>query len=226
MRESDESRAGPGAAVAAGRRHEMLSALMDGEASEHELRQLLRASEEDPALAASWRRWHLAQSALRGQAFNSADLRSRVAARLDAPVAAAAGVAAAPARSVPAWLKPLASAAVAASVTLFTVFAWQAFQPAAVAPLTGDVVAANTLPVGPRVALGPMVMVREDGEELVMPVAAAATDGAAVAGESPTAAQDRINAYLARHAQAAGAANASGLSPYARVVSLEGEQAP
>ena len=223
MRDSDETRAPSGTAPAADRRREMLSALMDGEASEHELRQALRATEEDPALAAAWRRWHLAQSALRGQAVAGVDLRGRIAARLDAPAAAAAMPAA---RRVPAWLKPLASAAVAASVTLATVFTWQALQPAALSPAAADAVAANSLAAEPRVALGPMVMVREDGEELVMPVASAAAGEASPAAESPTAAQDRINAYLARHAQAAGAANARGLSPYARVVSLEGEQAP
>lgn len=213
------------------RRRELLSALMDGETSEHELRQALRATEDDAALAATWRRWHLAQSALRGdrQTFSGVDLRSAIAARLDEP--AAAGGVTLPAhaeRNTPAWLKPLASVAVAASITVATVFAWQAFQPAPSALTGGQDVASAATASEPRVALGPMVMVREDGEELVMPVAAAASasSSSAFVSESPTAAQDRINAYMARHAQAAGAANARGLSPYARVVSLEGEQAP
>lgn len=215
--------------VAAERRRETLSALMDGEASEHEFRQALRATDEDPALAATWRRWHLAQTALRGdsQAFSGVDLRSAIAARLDEPAVSSGGVAANSAKSAPAWLKPLASVAVAASITVATVFAWQAFQPAPGMPDGSNTVAALSVDAEPRVALGPMVMVREDGEELVMPVAAVAgTQGLSATDESPTAAQDRINAYMARHAQAAGAANARGLSPYARVVSLEGEQAP
>jgi sigma-E factor negative regulatory protein RseA len=200
----------------ADRNRELLSALMDGEASEHEVRQALRAVGDDPALAATWRRYHLAQAALRGdrQVFAGADLRAAIAGKLnEEPVPAAA--------APRAWLKPLASVAIAASITMVTVFSWQAFRDARTPTAGAETVAAVAPVVEQRVALGPMVMVREDGEELVMPVAASAGNT-----ESPTAAQDRLNAYLTRHAQAAGAANARGLAPYARVVSLEAEQAP
>lgn len=190
------------------RDRELLSALMDGEASEHEVHQALRAVEADPALAATWRRYHLARSALRGDraGFAGADLRAAVAGRLHAEPGQPAGRG---------WLKPLASMAVAASVALASVFAWQAWNPV----LPGDMGSTPVADAGDQHVAAPMVVVREDGEELVMPVA-----GVAAVSGSPTAEQDRLNAYLARHAQAASTASARGLAPYARVVSLEGEQ--
>jgi len=198
------------------RDRELLSALMDGEASEHELRQALKATAEDPALAATWRRYHLAQSLLHGdrQVYAGTDLRAAVAGRLD-------GEAPAGAVGLRGWLKPLASVAVAASVTMVTVFGWQAWN-SAVSPLAGDNAVAAVTAGEQHVALGPMVVVREDGEELVMPVA----DATAASGVSPTADQDRLNAYMTRHAQAASTASARGFAPYARVVSMEGEQRP
>lgn len=185
------------------RERELLSALMDGETSEHELHQALKAAGDDRDLAAAWSRWHVAQSVLRGENVRPApvDLRAAVAAAIDGDVAA--GAPARPASTRPAWLRPLASVAVAAGVAVVTVLGWQA--------LRGDSqsVAGND---AQTVALGSMVVVREDGEEL------------ATAGESPTAGQDRLNAYLARHAQAATLGTARGLASYARVVSFEGEQ--
>lgn len=190
----------------AGRERELLSALMDGETSELELRQALKAAGDDPSLAAAWSRWHVAQSVLRGENVRPVriDLRAAVAAAIDGEAAPAR----APAR---AWLRPLAGVAVAAGVAMVTVFGWQALRPGAVdAPAVAA--AGND---AQTVALGPMVVVREDGEELAVP---------ATAGESPTAGQDRLNAYLARHAQAASTGSPRGLAPYARVVSFEGEQ--
>lgn len=206
------------------RDRELLSALMDGETSEHELRQALRAVADDAALAQRWQRYHVAQSALRGEAggFAHIDLRAVVAGRLDEP-AADMPVAGRPAARIKAsrwgqasWLKPLASVAVAASMAVVTVFAWQVLRPGVSG--AGESVIAGTVAApaagAQTVALGPMLMVREDGEELLLP-----DDQSG----SPTAGQDRLNAYLARHAQAASQASSRGLAPYARVISLDGE---
>lgn len=196
------------------RERELLSALMDGEASEHELRQALKAVGDDPALAGTWARWHVAQSTLRGETLPPVriDLRAAVA----AAIAAESAPVRAPLRP---WLKPVASMAVAAGVAALTVVGWQVLR------VDGGYGADTLAGAGQQqeiqtVALGPMVVVREDGEELVLPAA----DGDF--GAAPTAGQDRLNAYLARHAQAASLGSARGLAPYARVVSLEGEQGP
>lgn len=189
----------------AARECELLSAFMDGETGEHELRQVLKGTGEVPALVDTFSRWHLAQSVLRGERIAPLDLRASIAAAIDretGPVkAASAGRR---------WLQPLAGAVVAAAVTAVTVFGWQALQGNGG---NDGVLAAAGNAEAQSVALGSMVVVREDGEELVLPADS----------ESPTAGQDRLNAYLARHAQAAGNGS-TGVSPYARVVSFEGEQ--
>lgn len=43
---------------------ESLSALMDGEASELDLRRVLKASAQDPVVAATWQRYHLVRASL------------------------------------------------------------------------------------------------------------------------------------------------------------------
>lgn len=205
------------------RDRELMSALMDGETSELELRRALRAVDEEPALARTWERWHIARGALQGRRgdFSGIDLRAAIARGIDAPAAPAVTLR-------PAWPAQLAGIAVAASVAFVAVFAWQSLQStvdvpetlplAQASPATPALPAATTASATTQtVAMAPLVMVRADGEELVVPDSA---------GTSPTAAQDRLNTYFARHAQAANAASAHGLAPYARVVSLEGERAP
>ncbi len=192
----------------------LLSALMDGEVSEHELRQALQALERDPALGGVWMRYHLAQAALRHEtgAFANVDLRARVAAAAaEAPAPTLLAVVTAGSRR---WLRPLTSMALAASVALATVFGWQLFQSSATAPGSASwaVEPGATAGAGTQtVALGSMVVSNET-DELVLPVTEAG---------SPTAGQDRLNAYMVRHAQAT---TARGMTSYARVVSLEGEK--
>lgn len=88
--------------------HESLSALADGEASELELRRLLKASASDPEIAARWGRYHLASSVMRK------DLS------MSAPQGFAEGVSQAlenePTTSRSGWWHSLGRVAVAASV--------------------------------------------------------------------------------------------------------------
>jgi len=53
---------------------ESLSAVMDGEASEFELRRSLEQLEQSPDVGERWRRYHVARSAMRGEPVNSADI--------------------------------------------------------------------------------------------------------------------------------------------------------
>lgn len=48
--------------------HESLSAVIDGEAEDLELRRVLNAAQKDPELRARWRRAHLVGGAIRGEA--------------------------------------------------------------------------------------------------------------------------------------------------------------
>lgn len=190
---------------------ERLSALMDGEAGEHELRQVIKALETDGSLVDTWKRYHLAQSALRREsgAWAGVDLRASLSARLDDEAVRR------PALLPRRGMQALASVAVAASVAMVTVFGWQSLQPAGVPQAGNDGRPVASSAQVQTVALGPLVVVREDGEELVLPAGEAA---------APTAGQDRLNAYLARHARAAGSlASGRAVATYARVVSVEGE---
>ncbi len=98
-----------------------LSALLDGESDELELRRILRSSEKDPELLQTWGRYNVVQAALHGEAVSltSSNLAARVAAELEfeAPLKRASGVSATLA-NMSDWQKGLAKMAVAASVAL------------------------------------------------------------------------------------------------------------
>lgn len=101
---------------------ELLSALMDGESTELELRQLLAAV--DDAACERWSRWHLVQNLVQGHAClpqQDAAFSARIQAAIDevieeAPVAQRH------------WLRSLSRVAVAASVALAVVTGWQVWQ--------------------------------------------------------------------------------------------------
>ena len=100
--------------------HESLSAAVDGEAQELELRRVLNAVQDDAELGGKWERLHLIRSAIRGEATN----RPARPAGLDRPWLAEA----APERALAdasrpwtRWLGPLTGGAVAAAAALVVV---------------------------------------------------------------------------------------------------------
>lgn len=107
---------------------EALSAVMDGEASQFELRRLLDRTEQEPKISDTWNRYHLARQALHAQApvQPHVDLVGRVNAAL---VSETMDVVTKP-ETVSAqqpWWKPVASMAVAASVTAVVILGGQQF---------------------------------------------------------------------------------------------------
>lgn len=99
-----------------------LSCLMDGELKRDSARFLLRRLSSDDQLRGIWSRYHLIRDCLQTADHGVAgeDLASRVRSALaDAP----ASTAARPSRQAPGWLKPLAGAAIAATVAGMGVFA-------------------------------------------------------------------------------------------------------
>ena len=99
---------------------EALSALMDGEADEMELRRILKDVDADSELRASWQRYQLASAALRR------DLPDQLV-DLSAAVHEAVAKESRPAQTTQRWLKPLGRFAVAASVTAIAVFGMQQY---------------------------------------------------------------------------------------------------
>ena len=132
---------------------EEMSALMDGEATELELHRVLRCSEMDDELRASWRRYHVMRSVIRGEARNQSTLTSAsmltdasVDMSLDITTAVSQAIADEPSydedpekdsiasdlsggRKSNPWidkvLRPFGSVAVAASVSAMVIFGWQ-----------------------------------------------------------------------------------------------------
>lgn len=123
---------------------ELLSALMDGELSELELRRLLATL--DMNQAQQWARWHLAQDALHGGK-NACVVEADFCTRVHAAILAEA----APAPSH--WKQSIARVAVAASVALAVVGGWQLWQQQGADPLVSAGLANNShTPVTGRVA--------------------------------------------------------------------------
>lgn len=98
---------------------ESISAVMDGEATELELRRLLKTMDTDPESAQRWQRYHLAQSVLHDQGVPvSESLAATVASRIEQePVLASP--------NLQGWQQHLVRVAVAACVAVVAVIALQ-----------------------------------------------------------------------------------------------------
>ena len=192
-----------------------LSALMDGEVGEFELRRTLSLIERDPALRDKWRRYHLAAGALRSEASDrSADLSAQIADALaDAP---------APRPRILTGI--LGRTAVAASVAVLTIAGaryWLPFDGAdsGLAARTGeDQPQKASRPLAQPFVGAPVpgVQVVSATEGTVLPIDA---QDAAPRGLSP-AEEEQIRRYveerMLRHAEHA-AVDYEGLLPFARV---------
>jgi sigma-E factor negative regulatory protein RseA len=120
------------------RNKESLSALMDGEADELEIRRVLNQLDKDDELSDSWKNYHLMGSLMRDEGFDSIDLTQGINSVLDGELAPSGAVDASALKSVEgstakdqrsAWYKPLTSVAVAASVTLAVLLGVQSIEP-------------------------------------------------------------------------------------------------
>ncbi len=102
---------------------ESLSALLDNEADDLELRRFLKSCEQNPVLLETWERYSLAQSALHESVVPvSSSLSGKIAAQIEKE-AFLSSMAASPGR--PAWQQGLAKMAIAASVAAVFMFAVQ-----------------------------------------------------------------------------------------------------
>lgn len=174
--------------------HEHLSSLMDGEISRETGRFLVRRLGSDEELCGTWAQYHLVRDCLRHPegGLVSEDLCRRVQSALEDEPAAAARPAA---RS---WLRPVAGMAVAASVALVAVLAVSPGGPGQSAEPAGPAVAQPfTSPQG----LAP----------------APASRQVSLSGQS--AGEKKMNAYLLRHYQAAGATGGRGFVTFVPIVS-------
>ena len=145
---------------------ESLSALMDDEATELELHRVLGELEHNTDLRQTWVRYQVARSVMAGQPVSHAGLD--ISRSVSAALAAEAGAGERRPGLRERWLRPLASLAVAASVTAVVVLGgqqlYQAGSPDAVsAPVAASGVSAvgfvNSLGAVPmRASYGPVVL--------------------------------------------------------------------
>lgn len=120
------------------RNKESLSALMDGEADELEVRRVLNQLDSDDELRERWKNYHLMGSLMRDESLDSLDLTKGINRVLDGDITPAGEQdnssshcveASQPQTVRRAWYKPLTSVAVAASVTLAVLLGVQSIGP-------------------------------------------------------------------------------------------------
>jgi sigma-E factor negative regulatory protein RseA len=199
------------------RLRESVSALVDGEADELELRRVL-ASAGEQEVRAAWRDYHVQRDSLAGgdMRFAGFDISQRVQAAIAAEPQPAAAVAA-----TQRWWRPVASVAVAASVAAVVAVGMRSLDPTqplggtqvaqapAAAPSTNRVYPAQAGPALGNVA----VSARLSDLPAAQPVSL----------DPDALAQQRLQQYLLRHTERAALNNGQGLISFARVSELNAE---
>jgi sigma-E factor negative regulatory protein RseA len=207
---------------------ESVSALMDGEAEELELRRLLAEANTDQ-VNDLWSRYHLArdhmssaQDSQSGIGFGHMDISQRVS----EAIAKEPVVTSRSSGRVPGWLQPVAGFAVAASVAVAVVIGvQQQVVPAVPAVDTSSSVVASAtngssrvypLQIGAQSSTGSALSTVSLTGQGVLPGALAASQTAA-----DLAAQQMLDKYILRHTEQASINNGQGIISYARVTSFE-----
>lgn len=191
--------------------HEQLSALMDGELERDQTRFLLKRLDGDAELPLRWARYHVTRQTLRGhELVLCAGFADAVMARLDQEPTLHL-------RTSHAWLRWGAGGAIAASVAVAAlVLTRPGVDPAGVVP--GASVARNTsAPGGPIGSIAASARSSSTFQTpLLAPNAPVETAPASFGTDlaEPMTLEPRMQPYLIRHYQAAGAVGQSNFVPY------------
>lgn len=221
------------------RSHEELSALMDGEASDLELRRTLKSLDSDSELLQKWRRYHLSRSVVQG---DMKEAGSAGFAKLDITQAVSAAIEKEAAHDIsldekPSWfakvLQPLSSVAVAASVSAMVVFGWQTFQQQG-----GSIAQTDNIVAQQSTQVAPTLVASTNQQRLAPTTRNQVNSGFVTVSESRSGIQNqpalqheivrmtvnknqRLNHYLVSHSGNAALNTASGSMSYTRVVHIE-----
>lgn len=183
---------------------ESLSAVMDNEADELELRRVLSAVEDSEARA-TWSRYQVARAVMHKELLNP---------RLDLASAVSAALAdeAVPARSTPRPWRSLGRLAVAASVTLAVLAGVRLYNQNEIAGAQVAQQAPQPALVAPQ-AQGPAVLAgyTESSEAVKAPALQ----------NQPGWQDEKLPGYVRQHAQDSAGKGAEGALPYARSASME-----
>lgn len=189
--------------------HEKISALMDGELSEADLRPTLEELERDPELMLCWQRYHLMSDALKSNLPSniSHDLASRVSRAIESepPHQLQAAPKRRRTKTAPAYVRPAAGFALAASVAAvgYLGLMWEQQQPGGVT--AGMAPVASVQPLQPVPVEG-VQSVRLDAEQPAM--------------------ESKLYKYVVNHNEYSGVGIHQGMMPYVRIVGYEQRQQP
>jgi sigma-E factor negative regulatory protein RseA len=183
------------------RNKESLSALLDGEADELEVRRILNQLDNDDELRDKWKNYHLMGSLMRDEKFDHIDLTQGINQALDGVAGSSSNdsnvleettnVGAAK----PAWYKPLTSVAVAASVTLAVLLGVQSIGP-------NEGIGLASTDNQPSAELTASTLSTEDQQQL-------------------EAAQQQLQEYVLQNPAPSAEGNDKDALPFARVVEFE-----
>lgn len=195
---------------------ETLSALMDDEAEQLELRRVLHAGEQDPDVRRSWERYQLARSVMHKEPWQPGiDLSAGIAAALADEPAPAVAPTVAPSR----WKLQLGRVAVAASVTLAVLVGVRMVNQQSVPDASNTMAAVER--TAPAAAAAALPAQAKPGAVLAGFSSLADQNQPKPVTAGPSAWQEqRIGSYLRRHAENSAQSGAN-VVPYARAASLE-----
>ncbi len=187
------------------RNREALSAMLDGEAGELELRRLLRDMSDEEVSA--WSRWQLARDAVRGRAVTkapegfSASLRQGLTPQASGELG---------------LMGHVSRAGVAASVAVAVIFGWQYF----------DGGTADTGGAVPQEVVQVEMPERRDGPPALGEAATVSAGGSGSATQAVPAGLEgeRMNSMLMRHSESAARHSGQAMVPYVRLISLDSLQ--
>jgi sigma-E factor negative regulatory protein RseA len=199
---------------------ESLSALMDNEADELEVRRVLQAAEQDPALRSTWSRYQVARAVMHKEPWQGAvDLSAGIAAALRDEPELQMAPAPADVKPVSTIWRNLGRVAVAASVTLAVLVGVrmvnQGDAPGGAQMTAGTMTAPSMLQANPAARSGAVLAgYSQAGNAGAEPLAPA---------QAPSAwHEQRIGRYLREHAESGAQMASPQLIPYARAASMEG----
>ncbi len=192
---------------------ESLSAMMDNEATDFEVRQILKQTSESTEVTEHLRRYTAAQAAMHDDAdWTGIDISGRVAAAIDSEASAGNGWN---------WMKPAGGFAVAASVAAVVVFATQGL----------NVIGSNESPaqvaqVAPLVSTPLPAVTQRQNARTVANTRYASSDQPnwAASQASQALLQQRLSQYMQIHAKHASMNGSQGAVPLARVANYRVEQ--
>ncbi|SDS80549.1 anti sigma-E protein, RseA [Halopseudomonas xinjiangensis] len=191
---------------------ESISALMDGEAEQLEVRRVLQATDQDPAVRGTWERYQLARAVMHKEPWQAkVDLSAGIAAALaneSAPRASA--------KLAGAW-HTLGKFAVAASVTVAVLVGVRMVNEGSV-PGESTIVAERSVPAAVEQVQAPAVA-PQPGTAVLAGFQSSGDVHATPA--APAWQEQRIGDYLRKHAENAAQSPAPQLVPQARAASLD-----